>query len=69
VINGATPATAIAKYPGPTHAGEATPVNVSEGAQASTQPVGGSTSGTTFYSPSSESAEADSMLLKYLLGN
>ena len=69
VINGATPAQAIAKYPGATHIGEAAPANVSSGGQATTQPVGGSTSGTTYYSPSSESSEADGMLLNYLLGN
>ena len=69
VINGATPAQAIAKYPGATHTGEAAPANVSGGGQATTQPVGGSTSGTTYYSPSAESSEADGMLLNYLLGN
>jgi phospholipid/cholesterol/gamma-HCH transport system substrate-binding protein len=69
VINGATPAQAVAKYPGPTHAGEASPSNVSAGGAAAAQPVGGSTSGTTYYSPLSEGSEADGMLLNYLLGN
>jgi hypothetical protein len=70
VINGATPAQAIAKYPGPTHAGESSAPNAgSGGAPPASQPVGGSTAGTTFYSPTSESAEANGMLLNYLLGN
>jgi hypothetical protein len=69
VINGATPAQAVAKYPGPTHAGEASQSNVSAGGPAAAQPVGGSTSGTTYYSPLSEGSEADGMLLNYLLGN
>jgi len=68
VINGASPAEAIAKYPGPTHVGEASAANAASGPEAA-KPVGGSTSGTTFYSPSSEGAEADGMLLNYLLGN
>jgi ABC-type transporter Mla subunit MlaD len=70
VINGATPAQAIAKYPGPTHSGEARTASAggSEPA-ASGQPVGGSTAGTTYYSPTSEGTEADGMLLNYLLGN
>ncbi|HXD54340.1 MAG TPA: MlaD family protein [Solirubrobacteraceae bacterium] len=68
VINGASPAEAIARYPGPTHTGEGNAANPATAAPAAT-PVGGSTSGTTFYSPSSESSEADGMLLNYLLGN
>jgi len=70
VINGATPAQAIAKYPGRT-----SPAEVIGGAApaqaetASTQPVGGSTAGTTYYSPASEPSEADGLLLNYLLGN
>ncbi|MCW3034107.1 MAG: hypothetical protein QOK19_2026 [Solirubrobacteraceae bacterium] len=70
VINGATPAQAIAKYPGDPHAGETTAPNAAGGGAAATsRPVGGSTAGTTFYSPSGESAEANGMLLNYLLGN
>jgi phospholipid/cholesterol/gamma-HCH transport system substrate-binding protein len=68
VINGATPAEAIAKYPGPTHTGEAQTTDTGSPA-ARTQPVGGSTAGTTYYSPSAEGGEADGMLLNYLLGN
>jgi phospholipid/cholesterol/gamma-HCH transport system substrate-binding protein len=70
VINGATPQQAIAKYPGPTHLEETNGVSAANGSSAAeSQPVGGSTSGTTYYSPSSESPEADGMLLNYLLGN
>lgn len=70
VLGGATPAQAIAKYPGPTEVapgstgkgpgGEATPV---------AKPVGGASAGTTYYTPSAESSGADGMLLNYLLGN
>jgi hypothetical protein len=73
VINGATPAEAIAKYPGTPAPGETpgrTPASTgsSGGAAPNSQPVGGSTAGTTYYSPA-ESPEADGMLLNYLLGN
>ncbi len=69
VLKGATPAQARAEFPGSTPvAGES---GSSKGAQApaSAQPVGGSTSGTTYYSPSAEGSEAGSLLLNYLLGN
>ncbi len=68
VINGATPQQAIAKYPGPTHTGEAGTAPASA-PSSSAAPVGGSTSGTTYYSPTAEGTEADGMLLNYLLGN
>jgi hypothetical protein len=72
VINGATPAEAIAKYPGKTSPGEvvgaATPSSPS-GQAGPAQPVGGSTAGTTYYSPSAEGSGANGLLLKYLLGN
>jgi ABC-type transporter Mla subunit MlaD len=71
VIKGATPAEARAKYPGATStASELTDLTsaLSEAA-STTQPVGGSTAGTTYYAPSGESSEADGMLLNYLLGN
>jgi phospholipid/cholesterol/gamma-HCH transport system substrate-binding protein len=67
VLKGATPAQAIARYPGATPAIGGLP-GASEGA-ASAQPVGGSSAGTTYYKPSSESSEAGGMLLNYLLGN
>ncbi len=73
VLKGATPAQAEAKYPGTPAAGEVAGGSLggsgTESAAAASQPVGGSTSGTTYYSPSSESPEADGMLLNYLLGN
>jgi hypothetical protein len=70
VLQGATPAQAIAKYPGavPTPGqATATPTGASSGATA--QPVGGSTAGTTYYKPSAEGSEASGLLLNYLLGN
>jgi phospholipid/cholesterol/gamma-HCH transport system substrate-binding protein len=69
VLKGATPKQAIAKYPGSTTTGEAPAANSFTSQNAtSTQPVGGSSSGTTYYSPSAESNEAGGMLLNYLLG-
>jgi phospholipid/cholesterol/gamma-HCH transport system substrate-binding protein len=71
VLKGATPAQAIAKYPG----SESTPVTGLEApsatgeGSASVQPVGGSSSGTTYYTPSPESSGASGMLLNYLLGD
>ncbi len=76
VMNGATPAEAIAKYPGATSPGEVIGTQVPAGGgtvgtsgSPKAQPVGGSTSGTTYYSPSAEGSEANGLLLKYLLGN
>ncbi len=74
VLNGATPAQAIAKYPGSVSTAEAL-AGAGAGAGAtgegatSAQPVGGSSSGTTYYTPSPESSGASGMLLNYLLGN
>jgi ABC-type transporter Mla subunit MlaD len=66
VIKGATPAQALAKYPGSaTSASELS----SLGAATTAQPVGGSTGGTTYYTPSGEASEAGGLLLNYLLGN
>ena len=69
VVEGATPAQALAKYPGsaPTPS-ELSAAGLSGAAVTSTEPVGGSTAGTTYYSPSA-SSEAGGMLLHYLLGN
>lgn len=74
VLKGATPAQAVAQFPGlaPTPreiVGGAPAAPPAGGAAATTQPVGGSTAGTTFYSPSAEGSEAGGMLLNYLLGN
>jgi phospholipid/cholesterol/gamma-HCH transport system substrate-binding protein len=67
VLKGATPAQAIAKYPGSTStAAELT--GTGAGSTSTAQPVGGSTAGTTYYTPS-ESSEAGGLLLNYLLGN
>jgi ABC-type transporter Mla subunit MlaD len=69
VLKGATPAQAIAKYPGSISTAGALGAlgGAGEGA-GSAQPVGGSSAGTTYYTPSSESG-ASGMLLNYLLGN
>ncbi|HYB23368.1 MAG TPA: hypothetical protein VED41_06195, partial [Solirubrobacteraceae bacterium] len=71
VLQGATPAQAIARYPGPTTvSGAEAPTAGASGSEAGTsvQPVGGSTSGTTYYTPASEDAGAGGLLLNYLLG-
>jgi phospholipid/cholesterol/gamma-HCH transport system substrate-binding protein len=73
VLKGATPAEALAKYPGPTDVTGAG-AGAGEGAgsaatPAAAAPVGGASAGTTYYTPSAESSGADGMLLKYLLGN
>jgi ABC-type transporter Mla subunit MlaD len=68
VLKGATPAEAIAKYPGAATvaSGGATPAAGESAATAT--PVGGASAGTTYYTPSAESSGADGMLLNYLLG-
>ena len=70
VVEGATPAEALAKYPGsaPT-ASELSSLGSAGGSATTVQPAGGSTSGTTYYAPSVEGSEAGGMLLNYLLGN
>jgi phospholipid/cholesterol/gamma-HCH transport system substrate-binding protein len=68
VLKGATPAQAIAKYPGSTATAGTSAGSASENL-ASAQPVGGSSSGTTYYTPPAENAGAGGMLLNYLLGN
>ena len=74
VLNGATPAAAIAKYPGSVPSlgsdGSALAALSSEaGATSTVTPVGGAAAGTTYYSPAAESSSANGMLLNYLLGN
>jgi ABC-type transporter Mla subunit MlaD len=70
VLKGATPAQAIAKYPGQVSApGEVAPSSTAGAGSATAQPVGGSTAGTTYYKPSGERSEAGGLLLNYLLGN
>jgi phospholipid/cholesterol/gamma-HCH transport system substrate-binding protein len=73
VMKGATPAQAIAKYPGPTTSagasGEAPGSTPASDSAPAAEPVGGSTAGTTYYTPSTASSEAGGLLLNYLLGN
>jgi ABC-type transporter Mla subunit MlaD len=69
VLNGATPADAVAKYPGPTTiGGEPSGAGAASGTVVG-HPVGGTSAGTTYYTPSPESAGTSGMLLNYLLGN
>jgi phospholipid/cholesterol/gamma-HCH transport system substrate-binding protein len=66
VLKGATPAQALARFPGSTGA----PGGGSGGAGGLTaQPVGGSSAGTTYYTPPPDQSSADGMLLNYLLGD
>jgi phospholipid/cholesterol/gamma-HCH transport system substrate-binding protein len=69
VLKGATPAQALARYPGsaPT-AGEIAGLGAPSRTAPTAQPVGGASSGTTYYTPSAEGG-AGGMLLNYLLGN
>jgi phospholipid/cholesterol/gamma-HCH transport system substrate-binding protein len=68
VLKGATPAQALAKYPGSAKA-PAQGAPASSAAASTSQPVGGTTAGTTYYAPTAEGSAADGMLLNYLLGN
>jgi phospholipid/cholesterol/gamma-HCH transport system substrate-binding protein len=70
VLRGATPAQAIARYPGVVLPGSGGFPTSAEGSSTTTQPVGGSSGGTTYYTPSArESPAASGLLLNYLLGN
>lgn len=79
VINGATPAQAIKEFPGKVEKGgvmslaeamkaigEAAPTS---SATPKSQPVGGASAGTTYYTPSEEGSGVSGALLNYLLGN
>ncbi|HWX43878.1 MAG TPA: MlaD family protein [Solirubrobacteraceae bacterium] len=70
ILHGATLAQAMADYPGSEAPASpfagATP---GAGAPAKAEPVGGSSAGTTYYTPGSEASEAGGLLLNYLLGN
>ncbi len=70
VLNGATPAQALAKFPGATEVAPGA-AGTTSGAEATpvAKPVGGASAGTTYYAPSAEGSGADGMLLNYLLGN
>jgi phospholipid/cholesterol/gamma-HCH transport system substrate-binding protein len=70
VLKGATPAQAIARYPGSApSAGESSGALPSSGSTPAARPVGSASGGTTYYTPSPESPGASGMLLNYLLGN
>ncbi len=67
VLKGASPAQALAKYPGSVPR-ELASSPAGGAAGGPVQPVGGSSAGTTYYAPS-EADAAGGMLLNYLLGN
>jgi len=70
VLNGATPAQALAKYPGsPPSAADVSGARPKHGSANPTRPAGGSNAGTTYYTPSPDASGADGILLNYLLGN
>ena len=72
VIKGATPAQAIAKYPGSATAPPAQRLRLRQRRRRHRQRPSRSAArraGTTYYTPSAEGSEADGMLLNYLLGN
>ncbi len=68
VLKGATPAQALAKYPGSAPTAREL-AGVGGSSTPSAHPVGGSTAGTTYYSPEAEGSGAGGLLLNYLLGN
>jgi phospholipid/cholesterol/gamma-HCH transport system substrate-binding protein len=70
VLKGATPAQAIARYPGATQiTGQAPGTGSGSATTITSQPVGGASAGTTYYKPSAEGSGTSGMLLNYLLGN
>jgi len=70
VLKGATPAQALSRYPGSeSTAGGLSGAGAPSEANTATQPVGGASGGTTYYTPAPEGSNADGMLLNYLLGN
>jgi ABC-type transporter Mla subunit MlaD len=70
VLKGATPAEAIAKFPGATTVTPSAGAGAGAGGPSSTaQPVGAASAGTTYYKPSAEDSGASGLLLNYLLGN
>jgi phospholipid/cholesterol/gamma-HCH transport system substrate-binding protein len=68
VLKGATPAQALARYPG-SAASPGAGTGAENGAPPTAQPVAGSRAGTTYYTPSPEGSGAGGMLLNYLLGD
>jgi ABC-type transporter Mla subunit MlaD len=69
VLKGATPAEAIARYPGATTVGAGSPAGGESTTAVTAHPVGGASAGTTYYTPSAEGSGTSGMLLNYLLGN
>ncbi|HXB63674.1 MAG TPA: MlaD family protein [Solirubrobacteraceae bacterium] len=75
MVKGATLSQAMAEYPGDeggvgASGGPAGTSALAAGLpSAVAQPVGGASSGTTYYTPPSEGSQAGGMLLNYLLGN
>jgi phospholipid/cholesterol/gamma-HCH transport system substrate-binding protein len=69
VLEGATPAQARARYPGTVTAGALAGFGGLGEAAPTAQPVGGSSGGTTYYTPAGEGSSASGLLLNYLLGN
>jgi hypothetical protein len=69
VLQGATPAQALARYPGQATVSAHAPAAGAPGQSlAGGQPVGGASAGTTYYAPAAEGAGTSGMLLNYLLG-
>jgi phospholipid/cholesterol/gamma-HCH transport system substrate-binding protein len=70
MLKGASLSQAMAEYPGSEATGSPAGAGNGVGLQSAVaQPVGGASSGTTYYAPPSEGSEAGGMLLNYLLGN
>jgi ABC-type transporter Mla subunit MlaD len=75
VLKGATPAEAIARYPGRTRTaseiagGGVAGAGAPGSSTATSEPVGGASAGTTYYTPPAEGSGAGGLLLNYLLGN
>lgn len=67
VLDGKTPAEAIAEYPGAP--GEGFGGTAGGPALPSTKPAGGASGGTTYYKPGPETSPASERLLEYLLGS
>jgi phospholipid/cholesterol/gamma-HCH transport system substrate-binding protein len=69
MLKGATLSQAMAEYPGSEGTASSAAGAGATLPSAVAQPVGGASSGTTYYTPPSESSEAGGLLLNYLLGN
>jgi ABC-type transporter Mla subunit MlaD len=67
VLNGATPAQSLAKYPGPLQSSLAS--NAGHGSEPAAAQPRSANSATTYYNPPPGGSEAGGMLLNYLLGD